>query len=81
MDLPFRTIREGIVMCTTEDCPHSATFMLVGIMRHTSTGSPLVAAYCDQHALETASRLGYSWPHGVRRPRKAEERADTTRIG
>ena len=66
MTLPVRPIHQETVMCTVQGCLHTAAFMFTGGI-DSVTGSSVLAAYCEHHAEEAATRLRYPWPITERR--------------
>lgn len=64
----FRPIRKEAVMCTVQGCTYIAAFVFTGEIDWGTGGHSVVAAYCDHHAEDAATRLGHQWPIPDRRP-------------
>jgi hypothetical protein len=77
----FRPIRLETVMCTVQGCVHVAAFVFAGEIDRGTGGRSIVAAYCDHHAEETATRLNHPWPIPDRRPQDRVVRARSFRAG
>lgn len=68
MDSLFRPIRKETVMCTVQGCEDVAAFVFTGLVNGAEEGRPVVAAYCDRHAEQTAAQLGHPLPPAGRMP-------------
>jgi hypothetical protein len=77
----FRPISEDTVMCTVQGCVCVASFVFIGGINCSAGGRSAVAAYCDRHAEEAATRSGHPWPIPERRPPDRVERARSFRAG
>jgi len=64
----LRPITKDAVMCTVRGCLCVAGFVFTGDIDCSTGGRSVVAAYCDRHAEEAATRLGHPWPIPERRP-------------
>jgi hypothetical protein len=62
MDSNFRAIRTATVMCTVQGCGHTAAFLFTGGNDRSGAGRPTVAAFCREHAEQTAARIGQPGP-------------------